>query len=367
MRVFFFVALTAIALQACQTKESDDVEISLGENIISYSTHFELIKENQNYKLHILSPDSGEITDRYLFSKKKNTAINGYKTIQYPLKKIIPLSSTVIGMLSVLNKTDVVVGISNHNYLYDPQIANRFEQGKIIECGDEATMPLEKIAITHPDIILYSGFGEDFPSKSQLHKMGIYTLPIYDWRELHPLGKAEWIKLIGILTDNLLEAEKYFIEIENEYNSLKNSLPHSKESSAVLCGSLLGDIWYAPNGESYVAQLLKDAQANYIYKSIKGTGSLALSFEEILYDSREAEIWINPGSPTFEAIFNTNPKAKLLTPIKKKAVYCYSHEMNKFWERSVIMPHLVLKDFINIVHNNGGHADSLYFYAKVSD
>ena len=49
----------------------------------------------------------------------------------------------------------------------------------------------------------------------------------------------------------------------------------------VISGNLLNDIWYAPAGESFMAEMIKDAGADYTHRNEKGTGSLALSIEEI--------------------------------------------------------------------------------------
>ncbi len=35
----------------------------------------------------------------------------------------------------------------------------------------------------------------------------------YDWREEHPLGKAEWIKVFGYLIDQPEKAEAYFQQV----------------------------------------------------------------------------------------------------------------------------------------------------------
>jgi iron complex transport system substrate-binding protein len=127
---------------------------------------------------------------------------------------------------------------------------------------------------------------------------------------------------------------------------------------------LLGDIWYAPVGDSYVAQLIKDAGGSYVYKDSKGTGSLALSIETILKDNANTEIWINPGIETKAKVLKMNPHAKHLNCFNN--MYCYSTNMNKFWEQSASQPNLFLSDLIHVFHPEIKEIKQFTFYKKIN-
>lgn len=45
--------------------------------------------------------------------------------------------------------------------------------------------------------------------------------------------------------------------------------------------------------KSYVAQLLNDAAANYLWKDNDQFGSLPLSFEQVYAKAKDADYWIN--------------------------------------------------------------------------
>ena len=124
----------------------------------------------------------------------------------------------------------------------------------------------------------------------------------------------------------------------------------------------MGDIWYAPAGESYVAQLIADAGGNYLFKETKGTGSISLSMEKILA-SGEKDIWINPGMTSKKDILEGNPLATKLNSFKR--VYCYSPNMNAFWENSAIQPDYVLEDLIRIFHPELLQEGKFHFYAEI--
>lgn len=58
------------------------------------------------------------------------------------------------------------------------------------------------------------------------------------------------------------------------------------------------DVWYLPAGESWAAQFIEDANAEYLWKDTKGTGSLALSIESVYDTAINADFWISPSQFT---------------------------------------------------------------------
>ncbi len=343
--LFFYSCQRKADGSCCKTEIDDIVELNT-----HYASNFELIKTNIGYKLNILNPESGEIEKKITLKPNQN-------------HKIISLTSTLNGMISILNQQKQLVGISDINYIYDSTIAQSFYDGKITSFGDETSLSLEKIINSKADIIFYSGFGEKFPHQDKLEKLGITIIPIYDWRENHPLGKAEWIKLVGAITNTEKEALNFFDKITLEYENLCKKASNLKSNTSVLAGSLIGDVWYAPGGESYFAKLIEDAGVQYKYSHTKGTASLQFSIEQILKDNEKTNFWINPGLPTKEKILAIHPKVKFLHAFENNT-YCYSSKQSKFWEQSAAMPHLLLNDLINLFHSQKN--EELYFYKKVN-
>lgn len=317
---------------------------------IGHASHFKLAKGIDEIVLEIINPESGE--------SEKTIHITPSEDL-----KIISLTSTLNGMLSILDKSNQLVGVSNIEYVHDEKFKKRFDQGKILEYGDETSQSLEKIVSSGANLIFHSGFGDKFPNEDQLEKLGINVIPVYDWRENDPLGKAEWIKLIGAITKREKAANLFFNKVVKEYNSLKEATSKFVNHPTVLSGNVLGDVWYTPVGDSYVAQLISDAGGKYVYANSRGTGSLALSVETILDDNRETEIWLNPGTDTKEKVLKLNTHAKHLPSFKN--MYCYSPNLNKFWERSAAEPHLVLSDLIHIFHPEYEKIKSFNFYQKI--
>ena len=56
------------------------------------------------------------------------------------------------------------------------------------------------------------------------------------WAEKHPLGKTEWIKFIGALTQTEDKANKVFNTIEQNYLEAKKIAASAAKQPTVLCG-----------------------------------------------------------------------------------------------------------------------------------
>lgn len=352
-KILLLLSATLI-LFSCEREPTDccnDNTTALFESTsIDYASNFDLVKTNIGYSLKILNPENGELEKTISIKTEKN--------------KIISLSATVNGMISNINAQKFLAGVGNRNYIYDSIILNRIINNEILEFGDEMNISTEKIISSSANIILYSGFGNEFPNESKLNKLNINIIPIYDWREQHPLGKAEWIKLIGVLMGKEKEANTYFDYAVREYEKILSATDTLSNLPSVLSGSLYGDIWYAPGGNGYFSTLLKDAGANYIYSATKGTASQEYSMEKILKDNLSTDYWINSGLSTKAAINNGNPKAKYLKAYKS-STYCYSGNLNKFWEQSASAPHIVLRDLVQILHPEIKLSKELYFYKRI--
>lgn len=327
---------------------------------IAYAKHFNIIKRGNKTIVSIIHPDNNKIDKTLTFDINNSNSIwcNGK---MYHTQSIISFSSTFIGLLNKLNELHRITGIDNKNLIFNKEIIkNEF----IKELGSPETASIKKILKAKSELILFSGFGREFPNEKKLKKLNILCLPIYDWKETHPLGKAEWIKLFGLLTNKEKEATIYFNRLKTRYFKLKNTYKGAKLSAPLFSGSVIGDFWYLPAGESYIAKLFKDARINYVEKNSSGTGSISKSFEYCLKKYKNATYWLNPGNKSIKSMIDQNEKYRLFDALKQNT-YCYSHNPNLYWEKSAIEPDSLLMDLIQISHPELKLKRKLYFYKKL--
>ena len=167
--------------------------------------------------------------------------------------------------------------------------------------------------------------------------------------------------------------------IQNVFNAIKNNYLEAIEIAkkatkqpTILSGAIMSkDIWNLPAGESFVAQYLKDANLDYLWKNTKGKGSLSLSFESILDKGKEADFWIAPGYFTSkEQMLNSNKHYAEFKAFKNDKIYSPALKKGKtggvlYFELAPTRPDLVLKDVIKITHPELLPNYKLTFFEKI--
>jgi iron complex transport system substrate-binding protein len=162
-----------------------------------------------------------------------------------------------------------------------------------------------------------------------------------------------------------------FDSIEKEYNSVLELAKKTKSQPTIFAGAIYEDQWFLPQGDSWAAYFLKEANGNYLWKDSKGTGSLALSFESVLEKAQNADFWIGPGQFTsIQEILDKNPNYIHFKAVKNKNVYSFSTKKGTtggviYYELAQNRPDLVLKDIVKILHPEVLSEHELFFFEKL--
>jgi iron complex transport system substrate-binding protein len=350
---------------ACGPRKSTKHAKNAVHSEINYAKCIDIHETKTGTIVTIIDPEAN-IHYPYFLGKTKEGCPKNAHYIQVPIKGIIALSGTHVGMLSVLNEIDLIRGIPNAAYIYNRTLRKRIAKGKARSLGTENGIPVESIIATKADVLMYSGgFGSGYPKEVQLQKLGTLCIPNFDWKEAHPLGKAEWLLFFGYLTGKEQQAKDYFAKIEKRYLDLRKQANKTKRQPNVFSGNLIGDIWFAPTGQSFGGILLRDAGADYSGKNTKGTGSIERSIQDVMTNEWNTEFWIDPGATSLKDLLKRDQRYQYLSAVKNKKVYCYSHNMNRFWEMSIVEPDKVLFDFIRIFHPELGLKGHLHYYKQL--
>lgn len=322
------------------------------------------IDQKSGYKeLVIKSPKSMQVESRYALiprnSKMKRPS--GVKIIEVPVQNMAALSTSFVGMLDAINSVKTVKATTEEQYIANHTLLKGIRAGKVLTAGYETGLTPESVLKAHISLIVFSGFGQPFPNEDKFAQLNVVCMANYDWEEMHPLGKAEWIKVFGALVDKNEEADAYFSGVEAAYLKMEKEAKTIKQHKKVICGGLVGDVWYAPAGKSFMAGIMQDAGLDYFYKKTDGTASLSLTFEQVFNDDQQCDLWINAEAPTFKKLFEMNPKFRYFHTVKHGKVYTYTHDSNYFWESSPVNPHWLLEDF---VHMAKGEQQAKYHFYK---
>lgn len=361
----FILVVFLVSFNSCSESKEKKDELSKNSEI-TYSKYLKIKEVQSGVLLDISHPDRKNKSYRYFIPKTNGDKTpNGYIRIRKDNLNFLVFSTTHVGMLEKLNQVDKIKGTCSKTLIHSSSVKQKIQDGVILDFGNEGVTSFEKIIQLKPKIIVYSGFSSEFTKATEFEKMNIIPIPNFDWKETHPLGKAEWILFFGYLTGTEDLAKKHFKEVKDKYLNLCKTAQVAKVSPTVLMGSKIGDYWYGPAGNSYGAQLLSDAKTNYIYKNTKGTASIEYSLEKVFSDAKNADFWINPGFSTYKLLEMNNSKANFFKAFQTKKVFCYTNNPNKFWELNGVHPDWVLSDLIQLFHPELNLNQPMHFYKAI--
>ncbi|MDC6384857.1 ABC transporter substrate-binding protein [Flagellimonas taeanensis] len=273
-----------------------------------------------------------------------------------PVEKMVITSTTHIPSLEALDELNVVVGFPNTDFISSPKARELVDNGQIQELGMNESINTEIALAMKPEVVMGFGINDTNKAYETLLNAGIAVVYNGDWVEQTPLGKAEWIKFFAPFFQKEQQADRIFKEIETSYMEAKQLAQKATEKPSVLTGGLYKDVWYVAGGQSWMAQFLNDANANYLWADTEETGSIGLSLESVLEKAQKADFWLNPSSQTsYAELESVNPHHKQFEAFSQKKIYSNAIEKGAkggliFYELAPQRPDVVLKDLITILH-----------------
>ena len=292
--------------------------------------------------------------------------------IKVPINEIVVTSTTHIPSLEMLGVNNTLIGFPNMDYISSNKTRKRINDGLITELGKNEDINTEVLIELNPDLVV--GFAVDGNNKAfnTLKKTGIPVVYNSDWTEFNPLGKAEWIKFFAAFYNKEKVADSIFSEIKVAFQNAKALAQNAKFSPTVLSGAMYKDVWYLPQGNSWAAQFIKDANGDYIWKETTGTGSLSLNIESVLEKGAQANIWIGPSYYTsLQQLKEGHSVYSQFDAFKKDKVYSFTNKKGEtggllYFELAPNRPDLVLKDIIKILHPELLPEYEFYFFSKLN-
>lgn len=306
-----------------------------------------------------------------LFYINKNDTVWSVKSSDFPKSKIriATLSSVFAGFLETLDQRKAIVAIDKIDYFNDSLILNAFSKNEIIEIGEEGQLKMEKLLLLKPDFLIGSShtYG-DVALINRLKSVGTEVLVCDNFKEQHPLARAEWIKFFGFITGQYDTADSIFNAIVKRYDSIKMNVKKPVKPLLVMTDALYMDSWNIPGANSYTAQLIHDAGANYVFDDKKDRYTYPLNFETVYKKAADADIWIHVNQfKSLNEMLESDNRYDLFKSFRNKSVFNYNKRENSsggndFWETGVVRPDIVLNDLTIIVGGDKNKIKDLYFY-----
>lgn len=275
-------------------------------------------------------------------------------------KRFICTTALQLGNFEILGIENRIVGMNSLKNVFSPQMLNQIANGTTVKVGKEGNFDLEAVIAAKPDYIFVSA--SKFGGFESLRECGIPLIPHHGYRETSPLGQAEWIKLVGLLTGETKRANAIFSDIEKKYNDIKAKVKDlhlsEKKLPTILSGRQIRDGWYVMGGQSYMAKIFHDAGANYIFANggavANETGGIALDFESVYARGLNADFWQTDGSFegefTLDVLKTEDERYAQIAAFKKQQVLFCNFSQTPYRELGALEPHRILADFVKALH-----------------
>ena len=366
------VLLVTLMLSACTSKTQGNSTLDAADSlrvpcVVKYATGFSvsdsadvrLVSVGKKDRFALVGSDDAQVPD-------------GYVKVRVPISRTICMTSLQLSNFTVLDAHDWVKGLTGTKNLFNADILQRVKDGRIVKIGMEGNFDTEMVLAANPDVIFIS------PSKrggyDAIRETGITLIPHLGYQEVDPLGQAEWIKFVGMFIGKEREANEVFAGIESRYNTLKARVDSLSKKAPFPSGGAGGRLslptvfsgemhygnWHAVGGKNYLAQIFRDAGAEYVLNDEETAGE-NLEFEKMYALAAHADYWriLNsfPDEFSYDALKTSEPRNALFKAFKeRKVIYCNMRQQ-PYYEITPVEPDVLLKDFVAIFHPELVEAD----------
>ncbi len=355
MRSLFLAITALLLLQACgggNATLSDK-----GEKIdFRYARNLEM-EEHDGFTLaKIRNPwDTTKLLHSYILLDDGVVAPEGYPgadIINVPLKRSVVYSAVHNSLIDEFGVSDAITGICDTEYIYNDSLKRRLKSGVIADCGSSMSPNVEKILKLRPGAVLLSPF-EGSGGYGKLGHAGITIVECADYMEISPLARAEWMRFYGRLYGCGEKSDSMFIETERQYNGLKAEAAKTSSRPTVMLDRIYGQAWNVPGGRSTMGTMIKDAGGINIFGANDKAGSLQLSPEKVLYEAKDADIWLIRFSYeplTMNSLAEDKAMYTQFKAYKEGRVYGSDSSKSNIFEDQAFHPQWILEELIRIFH-----------------
>lgn len=323
---------------------------------------------------YILIPkgEEGDKTVAMLAKRRSTGARCTTDTMRTPVESNLVFTAPHCQLLTELGCQNAITGVCDKDYINIPDIKSRAQADAkvahpIMDCGSSMQPDIERIIALHPEALLISPF-ENSGGYGKLDKLRIPVIETADYMETSPLGRAEWIKLYGLLLGSS-KADSLFSAIEKEYLQLKAEAAKLPLGLSILTERKTGNVWYVPGGKSTMGILLRDAHARYIFADDTHSGSLSMSPEQIIAKGNQVDVWafkyFGGNALTKQDLLAEYQGYQALKAFQTGTVYETDTSCEPYFELTSFHPEILLREFIILSHPEAGDKfGKLRFYKK---
>lgn len=355
----FFASCQGGGRTHLNSEDSQSIQDSLDyatDVTVEHATLFRVVNGSAYKELILLSPEATDTIARYALyrGERPQDLPVGAIPIGIPVQRIACSSTAQIGAIDLLGLGERIVAANSLNNVNSSAVRKRIDAGEIVEIARGISRHDEAILMANPEVLLLD-YSASPAQDEELQKAGIALVSFNAWKERSLLGRAEWLKVAGLLLGRNQLADSLYQNIVSEYRNAQEIVANEPDTIQILYGSDYKGVWYVPGEYSYVTQMFRDAKIKYDYIP-KKYESTPVNFEYVFSRHQHDKQWLsvmNGQGTTLKAFLEMNERYRSFDATKLGGVWLDRKRTNKYggndyWESGPYNPHLILKDLIKM-------------------
>ena len=345
-----------LCLFSCSGKQKASGDTHAGEDDARSARGLVMYQEGDSWVARVIHPaDSSKYLGTYIFSQPGVENIPGIPGANYftpsDKSRIMLYTSVYSSAIKELGAENLITVVGDSQYFTDPYIVEGIKSGRIIDAGSQQEPVAEKIIAAKPDMIILSHY--DGMDASKFMKLGIPIVYMRESSEQDPLGRAEWIKMLGAITGKKQKADSIYNKVVAEYSAMSDKASGATKRPEVMTETMYQGTWNVAGGNSYAAKVIADAGGDYIWADDDQAGSLQLPFEAVLKKASKADIWLIRSfgkDLTTKDLEGMDSRYMLFAPAKNGGVWNANTLTVPFFDETPFHPERLLRDYLIIFH-----------------
>ena len=295
---------------------------------------------------------------------------DGITAINQPISGIYAASTSTLDLLGKCGSLGQVKLVGTEYKSWTIQsVRDAMDRGDIAYAGKYSAPDFELIAVSDIDLVLEnSDIYHSADTLDKLRELG-YTVMIERMSaETHPLGRVEWIKLMGLLTGHADEAEAAFAEMKAQFEAASVN-EQSDTTFAYFYVNSSGEASIRLPG-NYLIQTILMAGGSYAFEDVDAgsadNASMKMDMEAFYAAARDADVFIynNNKDKTVKDMQSLIARNSLLADckaVKDGNVWCTGAGV---YQQVTAVPGL-LEDFHAIVSGEADGRDELNYLTRL--
>lgn len=278
--------------------------------------------------------------------------------IRTPVMRIAANASSDEAFLGQLGVKDRLVAVGGR-VSFDDDVRRGVTEGRIGQIGYNWHAPpnLDVLLTARPDVFLMrlSDLAHT-PVLDRARRLGLIVAPTFAEDEPTYLGRAEWIRLHGLLTGREAKADQLFEQIEARVEALKVAAAARPAVPMLWAYPAGGDRWVATVRGAEQAYLADAGGRNLLVRpeDPRKWSSETLATEQILPVADQAQVWIvgdlhaaPPRSTVVEGVSPAFQSGRLFANTGRSNLAANAYD---WYQTAFVRPDWVLADFVKVLH-----------------